>query len=462
MIQALLPKSFFGRNTLIIASLLIISQWVSFMTIQYFIVDPQNETIMNLLKHQINMSLNQSTYNRLQYEHLKYNRLKHNQQTYKNSSLYLPNISKNKPAIHKNTLEVLIIDNTIPSNFNGAIDDNAFTQAAERYLGKGTSIKIETSDKTYIWVNKLNNPNYWIRMPIGEKNNRSKISLIIGLTLVLFLSLAGAWILVAQLYKPLKNLSSASRKVGQGIYPKKLKEMGPQELVAVTSAFNQMVADVYQLEEDRTLLLAGISHDLRTPITRIRLALEFLSENDKELKEDLITDTQEMNDIIDQFIAYVRYGNEEPFESLSINDLITQVVEQNKKSYPALNAQLNPLPLLLLKPLAIKRLITNLVENAFRYGEPPVLIQTEVNNHCCIMTVTDQGTGIEEADMQRLFQPFERGDKARNGKGSGLGLAIVQRIAKMHHASIILKNNNSSPHSSKKGFDVCFSIPIKH
>ena len=202
-------------------------------------------------------------------------------------------------------------------------------------------------------------------------------------------------------------------------------------------------------------MLAGISHDLRTPITRIRLSIEFLSEQDEELKQGLIADTQDMDDIIDQFIGYVRYGSEEKMEEGNINEVIQQVVEAATKQHSGIETDLNDTGLVKFKPLAMKRLISNLIENAFRYGKAPVIVTSSVTKKVLRITVRDNGKGIEDLDKVRLFQPFARGDKARGGKGSGLGLAIVQRIAEMHDGEISLNNHPDG------GLEACLLIPLK-
>ena len=343
----------------------------------------------------------------------------------------------------------------LPEGLDTSEINVAYTQAASEFLGEGTIVRVEISDRVYVWVNEPSHPEYWIKMPIGEYDNSMPVSLFIFSGVLLFLSLAGAWLLVHQLHRPLKRLAFAAREIGRGDFPGKLKETGPQELVAVTSAFNQMASDVHQLEEDRTLLLAGISHDLRTPITRIRLSIEFLSEQDEELKQGLIADTQDMDDIIDQFIGYVRYGSEEKMETGDFNELVSQVTEAASKQHQGLESNLAPVGPIKFKPLAMKRLISNLIENAFRYGQSPVEVNSQVEGENLVVTIRDHGKGIEDLDKTRLFQPFARGDKARGGKGSGLGLSIVQRIAEMHGGNIALRNHPEG------GLEARFMMPMK-
>ncbi|MDQ7048033.1 MAG: two-component system sensor histidine kinase EnvZ [Enterobacterales bacterium] len=423
------PKSFFGRNALMIATLLVISQMISFVTVQHFVVDKKNRTIMYLVTNQI----------KLQY-------------------LGAENdIPKNLSVGFSETTELELFwinSGLLPDGLAEAEAHPAFTKAATEFLGDGTEVRIELSDRVYVWVNEPVHPKYWIRMPIGEYDGSAPLSLLIFSTVILFLSLIGAWALVKQLHRPLKRLAFAAREIGRGDYPGKLKETGPQELVDVTSTFNQMAADIHQLEEDRTLLLAGISHDLRTPITRIRLSCEFLSTQDEELKQGLIADTQDMDDIIDQFIGYVRFGSEEAKELGDLNDLIEQVVSAANKQHEGIKTELSKIPKIKFKPLAMKRLLSNLIENAFRYGKAPVIVLTQHTAEIIQIIVRDHGKGILDLDRERLFQPFARGDKARGGKGSGLGLAIVQRIAEMHGGTIQLENH------PKGGLEAQLTIPL--
>jgi two-component system osmolarity sensor histidine kinase EnvZ len=412
-----------------IGVLLIISQLISFLTVEHFVVEQKNRTIMYLVTNQIKLQ-------------------------YLGAESKIP---RNLSVGFSETTEMELFwlnGAEPPQGLENAVDHEEFTLVAQDFSGEGTIVKVEISDRVYVWINEPLHPEYWVRMPIGEYDGSLPISFIIFSGMLLFLSLAGASLLVHQLHRPLKRLAFAAREIGRGDYPGKLKETGPQELVAVTSAFNQMASDVHQLEEDRTLLLAGISHDLRTPITRIRLSVEFMSDQDEELKQGLIADTQDMDDIIDQFIGYVRYGSEEQKESGNINELIEQVVEAASKQHTGLELSLSPVKALRFKPMAMKRLFSNLIENAFRYGSAPVVVTSAIKKKQLVVTVRDHGKGIPDLDKTRLFQPFARGDKARGGKGSGLGLAIVQRIAEMHGGEIGLRNHPDG------GLEAIFQMPI--
>jgi two-component system osmolarity sensor histidine kinase EnvZ len=254
------------------------------------------------------------------------------------------------------------------------------------------------------------------------------------------LSTLGGWLFARQISRPLRRLEFAARELGRGDMPGTLKETGTQELVAVTRSFNQMAKNLRQLEQDRTLLLAGISHDLRTPITRIRLASEFLSAEHDDIKDGIVRDTEDMDEIIDQFIAFVRDGRDERSEPGDFNALVRHAAEPANLNGNEVIFELNEVPPVPFKALAMKRLVRNLVENALRYAGAPVTLTTSVEGNDVVLRVLDNGPGVIEADIPRLFKPFTRGDSARSGRGTGLGLAIVKRIADMHGASIELAN----------------------
>jgi len=416
----------------------VISHAVSYFMIQYFIVDRHNRMLMYMVSRQIELlGLSNNFFT-----------------NYSPGASYVISSS----LANKTPIEVYWEDsNRYPKAFKNAEYNRSMSKQAAYFLGNKTYVAVEKADNgIFVWINQTDFSDLWLRMPIDDQAGRGPTELVIFTTMILFLSLTGAWLLVKQLHRPLKRLAFAAREVGRGDYPGELKETGPFEMIAVTSAFNQMAKNVRQLEEDRTLLLAGVSHDLRTPITRIRLATEFLSKDDKEIKDGIIDDTQEMDAIIDQFISYIRFGNEEVGEVGNLTELIEQVAASYLKQYPDLSMQLTELPEVYFKPFAIKRLLNNLIENAFRYGAPPVTVKTEVQEKSIIIKVIDHGKGIQSMDKQRLFQPFARGERARTGKGSGLGLAIVYRIAEMHGGKIELDNREQG------GLEVSFRLPINH
>jgi two-component system osmolarity sensor histidine kinase EnvZ len=220
--------------------------------------------------------------------------------------------------------------------------------------------------------------------------------------------------------------------------------VGSSELIAVTRAFNHMAKGIKQLEKDRALLMAGVSHDLRTPLTRIRLASEMMSEPDSWIRDGIASDIEDMNAIIDQFIDYIRHHKEEMPSEEDLNNLVLEQVGAERLQQRQIQTELaSYLPQVPLRRIAIKRVLTNLLENAFKYSEGLIEVSTgyEKASQRVYLQVRDHGPGIPEAEMAQMFEPFTQGDTARGSAGSGLGLAIIKKIVDMHHGEITLHNH---------------------
>jgi two-component system osmolarity sensor histidine kinase EnvZ len=212
-----------------------------------------------------------------------------------------------------------------------------------------------------------------------------------------------------------------------------------------------MSASIKQLEENRNLLIAGISHDLRTPLTRIRLASEMMSSEDEFLKDGIEGDIDDMNNIIDQFIDYIRHDNKDKRELLNINEIIKEVIHIETPPDRAINFIPSQCPKIPLIQVSIRRAIANLIQNALRYTSDDIEIFTGVDakKKSVYFIVSDHGDGIPKGDIENLFQPFTQGDSARGGEGSGLGLAIIKRIIMGHDGKIELRNKEEGGLAAK-------------
>lgn len=243
-----------------------------------------------------------------------------------------------------------------------------------------------------------------------------------------------------QLSRPIRQFASAVRLAGLNPHAPPIRESGPQELREVIAAFNKMHGQIQEFVAYRTAMLAAISHDLRTPLTRMRLRGEFMQ--DKTQQARLFRDVDEMQAMIDGALAFFRGdANEEenrPFDLpgilLSITDDYADQGVEIRYSGPD-HLVYNG------RPLALKRAFTNLIENAVKYGTPP---QVEL---CCgkagiAVTVRDEGPGIPSEAMETVFKPFYRLDRSRNRAtgGAGLGLTAAQAIIRGHGGDIVLRN----------------------
>jgi two-component system osmolarity sensor histidine kinase EnvZ len=292
----------------------------------------------------------------------------------------------------------------------------------------------------------------WVREPLlffAQYNPFIIIAWIIGVPLMAIVAIV---ILVRQLNRPLKRLQLAALRVAKGQHATMLEtKRGPSEIRAVNAAFNQMTYDIQQATKDRTVMLAGISHDLRTPLTRLRLTAEIMA--DKDLAEGMILDIQDMDEILEQFISFMRDGSDEALELIDMNQILTEVAAQFS-AQTVIEFSPEPLPDILIKRLAIKRMVGNLVNNALRYGKAPIVLSAIQARQQLVLTVRDHGVGIEESQIPELLQPFVRGEAARTTQGTGLGLAIVSRIVKIHKGTLDIRNHPDG------GLEVLVSLPL--
>lgn len=282
---------------------------------------------------------------------------------------------------------------------------------------------------------------YWVEFPRSRVIEQDLSLAWIGWGILgAILTLVGAVFLMWRVNRPLAALASNALAFGQGKNPPPVTEMGPGEVRAVAKAFNQMRTDLSRLDQERATFLAGVSHDLRTPLSRLRLGIEMLPA-DPATRSDLEKDIQDINLVIDQFLDFARDESGEPAQRLSLLQLAQGAVERAARMQVVAKTDLAELPPLMLRPVAMQRAIDNLVINAARHGGGDILIQTlrEATTGNSVLSVLDRGPGIPMHEVERLKQAFTRMDGARSGEsGAGLGLAIVERIARMHEAKFAL------------------------
>ena len=413
-----LPKSAFGQTVLLISILLFINQIVSLVSVTFYFVSPNVQQINNLLATQIKLAFVEDI----------------DSQT--------PQLD---PRFYQATgMQIYSQSEAIKNGLKQSTPYQSWSSQMSDSLGGEAQVRITHGEPYLYWINPPQNPNIWITIPMVGLGQGDGSPHLVYLLMIGILSVGGSLIFVRRLNRPLKALQYAALLVGRGQVPKPLKEEGSSELIAVTHAFNQMSKGIKQLEDDRALLTAGISHDLRTPLTRIRLASEMLPESQDWVKEGIVHDIEDMNEIIDQFIDYVRQDQQECMQASNINDLIkdaTQVrdIEENH----SISLDLEPLPITLIRRVALKRVLDNLIENAFRYGSDNIEITSKhykKDRQLCF-AIRDFGPGIPEEQIPSLFEPFTQGDKARGSLGSGLGLAIIKRIVEMHSGKVTLQNH---------------------
>ena len=312
-----------------------------------------------------------------------------------------------------------------------------FEQRLRDSLGAGTQLRIAPRLQLLFVRIEAGGDGFWIGFPLQPRPAADDVpsrALIWSLALGVSLLLA-AFLFTRYLARPLRELNAAVERVGRGEAPPPLPEQGPSEIVALNRGFNAMTANLRRLEQDRALLLAGVSHDLRSPLARLRLGIE-LTVQDAQTKAEMADDIDEMDRVIGQFLDFARGDDTAAMERGDVNAIVAACVERHVRAGKDVRFAPGTLPAIPLRPTALSRLVANLLDNALAYGASPVDVTTGVAGAAVVLDVADRGQGIPPDQVERLKQPFTRASVARTSTpgvaGAGLGLAIVERVARLH------------------------------
>ena len=325
-------------------------------------------------------------------------------------------------------------------------------------LGAETIITINHYGVQGLWISfNIGPDDYWVVIPRVHVERPFPYQWLGWAALVLALSLGAGYFIAARINRPLHLLMNAADRLRNGEHPEKLPEGSFAELQEVNVTFNKMADSLAELDAERTLILAGVSHDIRTPLARLRLSLEMLpDEACASLKSGMIQDIADMDNIIHQFLDFVKGVEGEPTQMTDINTLLQAVHDRQLRAGRDLVVQLVAPYVVPIRPLAMQRLLDNLVGNAYAYGNGQVRVASRITPDFILISVFDNGPGIPETHVEKLLRPFERLDTARsNAGGSGLGLAIADRIAKLHQGKLELINRPEG------GLEARLSLPIK-
>jgi two-component system osmolarity sensor histidine kinase EnvZ len=284
---------------------------------------------------------------------------------------------------------------------------------------------------------------FWASLPAGDGHlsvgfPHSRIgprpihALLASLAGGALLTLLAAWWLARRATRPLQRLQQAVTSLGRGQTPERLPETGPREIAGLSRRFNEMAKQVEDLLAARTVLLAGVSHDLRTPLARLRLAVEMLVKKPSaELAAQVESDIEAMDRLIGDVLTLARGFGHETARRVVIPDLLADLVRATPGA--AEQVEIEAATIALDVPVgALRRILANLLENALRYGGgQPVTLHAEATEGGCRIGVLDRGPGIPAAEQEAVFRPFYRLEASRNVAtgGSGLGLAIVRQLA---------------------------------
>ncbi|CZF84415.1 Osmolarity sensor protein EnvZ [Grimontia celer] len=422
------PRSNFARTLVVLAGLLIASQIFSYLTILNYALLPSIKQFNKILAHEIQVMLDDNL-------------------LLSNGKVYHMDELLRRQLLEK--LGVTMHDDNEPAmmeEFDNAASVDYLSADMSEKLGAPTEARISLESKNYVlWLESEAFPGYVMRIPLSELHQDDFQPLFFYSMFIALLVIGGGWMFIKVQNRPLAALERAAQDVGHGKFPEPLPERGASDIRAVTKAFNQMSEGIRKLEEDRALLMAGVSHDLRTPLTRIRLATEMMSPEDSYLAESMIKDTEECNEIINQFMDYLRSVQLQDMTEIDLNVVAEDVSVADGATGHDLEVLKGELVGQLdANEVAIRRAVTNLVVNAVRYGGGWVKISTGTSadrRHQWI-AVEDNGPGIAADQIETVLQPFTRGDTARGSEGTGLGLAIVKRIVEQHNGVLKLSQRS--------------------
>jgi len=311
-------------------------------------------------------------------------------------------------------------------------------------------VKLQTMvNKSIIWTKPYWSQDYWIGIEFQPFIQKIINLIALIFSSLLILSFVAAYVFSRYMLRPFKNLANmATEIIEQKSNAKDIEIKGTQEVKEIAQLVKSSANQIQQLNNDKEMFLAGVSHDLRTPLARMQLQAEFI--NDEETRIALIQEIQEMDSIIGDFVTYVRSGTLEESNDHDIVSIISESITQFSQMGHSINFLAPESPITIkIKPISVKRMLTNIYENAFKYGKAPVIVNIIEDKKQVKVCIIDSGEGIKESDLDAIFKPFVIAQNLDNTFGSGLGLSIVKKLAQQNNAKVIARNHEP------KGLEVC-------
>nr|WP_307731130.1 ATP-binding protein [Massilia agilis] len=333
-------------------------------------------------------------------------------------------------------------------------------------LGEDTRFSRRVNDVAGFWISfNIDGDKYWLMLERDRLMGLTRVQWIGWASVVGVLSVLGAALISSLVNLPLARLTAAARAIAQGERPAPLPEKGSKEIIQANRSFNQMVEDLAQVEKDRAVILAGISHDLRTPLARMQLEVE-MANLSQEAREGMQSDIAQMDAIIGQFLDYAKPTESATFTAVDMSEMLAEIGrEASRMPNMRVHCDIEPNVQVLGNAIDLRRVINNVIENARRYARTPGQDHTEVDITCqvkstghgrrAVITLADHGPGVPEDQIAQLLKPFTRLDTARGqANGAGLGLAIVERVLTRHNAQLNLRNREGG------GLVVQLALPL--
>ncbi|MEM1196077.1 MAG: ATP-binding protein [Pseudomonadota bacterium] len=402
------PRSLFGRNALLLASAIALAATVSAATGMSLLLNSQLSRISSIAAELIN--------------------------TMSAAAAILDDEEVDRLVLEIEANENLIIRDGDKRPNSGVVRSNMiqliYIERFRQQLEYQDELEWFVDENRVLWLRLLiGNEHFWVGATVGTwltPLDWFVLSLLVTIAVITVFSLLGS----RAIAKPLAQLKSATDQIELDSDVQLTRIEGPSEVAALAHSFRRMANRLKRAENVRSETLAALSHDLRTPLARLRLAVEML-EGDEELKETVNRQVHDIDALIGQFMDYARGTFGEDAAAFDIAFAVAEIAAQYQIVYTG------PASLEFFgHHKALRRAVINLIENAGKYGKNPVSIQLLHSGHEVVVEVHDQGDGFAPGRARELVQSFKRGDADRSVSGAGLGLAIVDQAAKAHDGSI--------------------------
>ncbi|MDQ6626998.1 MAG: ATP-binding protein [Pseudomonadota bacterium] len=347
----------------------------------------------------------------------------------------------NRVAIIKSvsTLESVKLTPREPTDRWQPFEIDRFQRVIERelrdQLGPDTIIASSMNDVAGLWVGfSIAADSYWLKVDPTRVGPMSVSTIVLWVGIAFLATVLGSAGIARAINRPLKDLSFAASRIGEGEYDSRLDETTlTSEIRQVNMGFNRMARELAKVEQDRAVMLAGISHDLRTPLSRLRLEAE-MSVHDEEAKSNMALDIDQLDAIIDKFMDYARPGEVKLVSVNAAAIVEREIAAFRDTSQMRITSRLDDDIRVMADDVELGRVLQNLFENARRYGRSTdtgialVVVTYAKTGPWVIISVRDHGQGVDPKKLDQLTTPFFRGDAARTAAtGAGLGLAIVEK-----------------------------------
>jgi two-component system osmolarity sensor histidine kinase EnvZ len=315
--------------------------------------------------------------------------------------------------------------------------ERVFMQSLVDSMADRTELLWRTDEEKRLWVRVHIGPDaYWLTANAPRSLN--PLHAILNSAFAAFaLSLLAAVLLQRRISQPLEALTAAVVTLNPQSNTPIVPVSGPSEIVALSQGFNAMIARLATAEQERALMLAGVSHDVRTPLAKLRLTIELLSQGDDALTKAAHAQVQEIDRVLSKFLMFARGFEDEAVVEFNLEALTSEVAAMHAAEgvdFTLIGAGGDVFG----RPEALRRALVNITENAVRHGAAPFAIRLERNAEHVTIIVTDHGAGVAPAEEERLLRPFARG-AAPGVAGSGLGLAIAGQVARLHGGALTLE-----------------------